>query len=87
MLKSVVTLAKQLEKVAPDKDWSKRLSLVDLGVSVSMTSDQPGSDSDRKSLTKILETFQTIAKSKEDTVVNQLPEFKETLEALQEYLK
>jgi hypothetical protein len=83
VLKSVMAL----EKVAPDKGWARRLSLVDLEVSVSMTSDQPASDSDRKSLAEILETYQAIAKSEDDAVVNQLPEFKETLQALQEYLK
>ena len=63
------------------------MSLDDLEVSVSMTSDQPANDRDRKSLAEILETYQATAKNKDDAVVNQLPEFKETLQALQEYLK
>lgn len=87
ILKSVVALEAKIAKAAPDKGWQKRLSLDDLEVGVSMTSDQPESDSDRKSLAEVLEIYQAIAKNKDDAVVNQLPEFKETLEALQEYLK
>jgi hypothetical protein len=86
LLKSVMALDQQLAKVKPDKGWSKRLSIDQLEVTVSMTSDQPASDSDRKSLEEILKSYQAIAKDQDDAVVNQLTEFKETLEALQEYL-
>lgn len=87
VLKAAVALEQKLAKVAPENAWPKRLSLAQLEVTVSMTSDQPRSDSDRKSLEEIVKTFQEVAKSKDDAAVTQLPEFKETLEALQQYLK
>jgi hypothetical protein len=86
LLKSVMALDQQLAKVTPDKGWSKRLCIDQLVVTVSMTSDQPASDNDRKSLQEILKSYRAIAKDKDDAAVNQLTEFKETLEALQEYL-
>jgi hypothetical protein len=87
LLKSVVALDQQLARVAADKGWSKRLSIDQLEVTVSMTSDQPASDSDRKSLEEILKSYRAIAKDEDDAVVSQLTEFKETLKALQEYLR
>jgi hypothetical protein len=86
LLQSVMALDQQLAKVTPDKGWSKRLCIDQLEVTVSMTSDQPASDSDRESLEEILKSYQAIANDKDDALVNQLTEFKETLEALQEYL-
>jgi len=87
VLKAAVALKTELEQVAPDKGWPKRLSLADLGVTVSMTSDQPRSDADRKSVEGVVKTFQEIANNKDDAAITQLAEFKETLEALQQYLK
>jgi hypothetical protein len=86
LLKSVMALDQQLAKLTPDKGWSKRLSIDQLEVTVSMTSDHPGNDSDRKSLEEILKSYQAISEDKDDAVVNQLTEFKETLKALQQYL-
>jgi hypothetical protein len=86
LLQSVMALDQRVAKVTPDKGWSKRLSIDQLEVTVSMTSDQPASDSDRESLEEILKSYQAIAKDKDDAVVNQLTEFKEALEALQQYL-
>ena len=86
LLQSVMALDQRVAKVTLDKGWSKRLSIDQLEVTVSMTSDQPASDSDRESLEEILKSYQAIAKDKDDAVVNQLTEFKEALEALQQYL-
>jgi hypothetical protein len=87
ILQSVVALDRQLAKVAPDKGWPKRLSLDELRGAISVASEQPANDNERKSLEDIVETYQAIANNNEHAVVNELPEFKETLEALQEYLK
>jgi hypothetical protein len=87
VLHSVVKLDRQLGNLATDKDWSKRLSLDELRIDIPATSDQPASESDRKTVQDILETYRDIANNKENAIVNELPEFKEILEALQEYLK
>jgi hypothetical protein len=87
ILESVVELDLKLGKVAPNSEWPKRLSLDELRAAIPVSSEQPGSDSERKSLEEILAVYQAVAKNNEDAVVNKLPEFKQTLEALQEYLK
>ena len=86
LLKIAVALDAKVASVAPDQGWQKRLSLDDLEVTVSMTSDHPASDSDHESLLKILEAYRKIANDKDAAVVNELPEFKQTLELLQEYV-
>ena len=53
---------------------------------ISAVGQQPASDAERKTIEGILATYQAVAKNKDDAVVNQLPEFKETLERLNEYL-
>jgi hypothetical protein len=74
-------------EVAPNSEWPKRLSLDELRGTVGVRSEQPANDSERKSLEDILAAYQAVAKNNEDAVVIKLPEFKETLEALQEYLQ
>jgi hypothetical protein len=86
ILESVVELDRQLAKVAPDSEWPKRLSLDELRAVVSVSGDQPGDDSERRLLEDILAAYQAVAKNNEDAVVNKLPEFKEILAVLQEYL-
>jgi hypothetical protein len=87
ILESVVELDRRLAKVAPNSEWPKRLSLDELRGVVSVSSEQPANDSERKAVEDILRTYEAIAKDKENAIVSELPEFKETLEALQEYLK
>jgi hypothetical protein len=87
ILQSVVELDRQLGEVAPNSEWPKRLSLDELRGAVGVRSEQPANDSERKSLEDILAAYQAVAKNNEDAVVNKLPEFNETLEALQEYLQ
>ncbi len=77
----------KLGKVAPNSEWPKRLSLDELRGAIPVNSEQPASDSERKSVEDILATYQEVAKNKQNSVVNELLEFKQTLEALQEYLK
>lgn len=87
ILEAVVELDLKLAKVAPGSEWPKRLSLDLLRVAVSVSSEQPENDSDRKSMEDVLKTYQAVAKNDADGVVNQLPEFKATLQTLNEYLK
>jgi hypothetical protein len=86
ILQSVPALDARIAKITPDGEWPKRLSLDELRIAIPVLSEQPANDSERKSLEEILKSYQAIAKNKQDSVVNELPEFKETLEALQEYL-
>ena len=85
VLESVVALDGQITKVAPDKEWSKRLSLDELRA-VSAFSEQPANDSQRQALENTLKVYQAVAKEDQSADISKLPEFKETLAALQAYL-
>lgn len=85
ILEAVVDLDRKLEKVSPDSGWSKRLSLEELRF-VPVFSEQPADDNQRKTLEKILKTYQTVATDDQSAAINSLPEFKQTLDSIQEYL-
>lgn len=85
ILFAVVALDQQIDKVAPDKGWSKRLSLDELR-GVPAFSLLPKDDSQRTALEKILKTYQGVAKDDSAANISKLPEFKQTLDALQNYL-
>ena len=85
VLDSVVELDSKIAEVAPDKGYSERLSLDRLRT-VPVFSEQPSDDKDRRELQEIVKRYQAVAKDEKQSAVNQLPEFKQTLTALQEYL-
>jgi hypothetical protein len=85
VLFAVVALDGQLAKVAPDKGWSERLSLDQLRA-VPAFSEQPADDSQRMALEKILKTYEAVASEDQSANISELPEFKKTLAALQDYL-
>ncbi len=84
VLDSVVALDTKIAEVAPDQGYSDRLALDRLRV-VPVFSQQPDDDN-RNELEQILKRYQAVAKDDKQAAVNQLPEFKQTLMALEEYM-
>ncbi len=81
----MVGLDREIAKVAPNQEWTKRLSLDKLR-DVPVFSEQPTGDAQRAVLEDILKTYQAVAKEEQSAKVRNLPEFKQTLEAIQKYL-
>ena len=84
VLDSVVALDTKINEVAPDKGYGERLA-VDALRAVPVFSEQPDDDQ-RQALSEILKRYQAVASDDTQAAVNQLPEFKQTLTALEEYL-
>ena len=85
LLESVVALDAKINEMAPEKGWSKRLSL-DALRGVPVFSEKPSDDDTRKQLTEIVKAYQGIAKDDNNSAITELPEFKRTLTLMQEYL-
>ncbi len=85
ILIAVVALDGQIGKIAPKQEWSKHLSLDTLRA-VPVLSERPANDEQRAELEKILKTYQAVGSEDQSTSVSSLPEFKQTLEAIQQYL-
>ena len=86
VLQSVVALDERIASLATDEDWGQRLSLNELRTLIPVKSEQPASESERQSVEEILKNYQAIAKENQHSAVNQLPEFKQTLAAIEAYL-
>lgn len=85
VLLAVVALDSQITKVAPNQDWASRLSL-DALRTVPVLSEQPANDKQRSELEAILKAYKAFEDDTQAAAVNQLPEFKQVLTTLMQYL-